>query len=90
MLKATVQEMRRMYRPQTGTALTGWIPMHVFEILEKELREDMRGKGLRVIYRGPRVNPRQSMTRRRDAKFAVIYRTYGLTYRQGCLILYVH
>ena len=72
-MKVTVQEMRRMYQPTTGSAVTGWIPMHVFNAAEKELRKEMRPAGLRVIYRGPRINPKQSMTRRADATHAVIY-----------------
>ena len=75
MLKATVAEMRRMYRPRTGTAVTGWIPMHVFDVVEKDLRPEMRSNSMRVIYRGPRRYEDATHTRRADAKFAVIYRT---------------
>lgn len=72
-MKVSVEEMRRLYKPRTGCAITGWIPMSVFEAIEERLRPEMRKKMLRVHYRGPRVNPKQSATRRADATHAVIY-----------------
>ncbi|MCA1800770.1 MAG: hypothetical protein LC650_05705 [Actinobacteria bacterium] len=72
-MKITVDTLRSVYKPRTGTAVTGWIPMHVFDTLEDNIREDMKGKCLRVIYRGPRPDLLQSMTRRADATHAVIY-----------------
>jgi hypothetical protein len=70
---ATVEDFRAVYKPRTGSAVTGWIPMHIFNVLEKDIRPEMRERGMRVIYRGPRTNPASSMTRRADATHAVIY-----------------
>ena len=73
-MKVTVNEIRRQYpKTKPGCAVSGWIPMQVFDAVEKDLRPEMRAKGYRIIYRGPRVNPKQCMTRRRDATYAVIY-----------------
>jgi len=75
-MKVTVEEVRRMFpKHRRNGAMSGYIPMDVFNAIEKELRKDIREQGwnIRVIYRGPRVNPKQSMTRRRDATHAVLY-----------------
>jgi len=73
-MKVTVNEIRRQYpKTKPGCALTGWIPMQVFNAIEADLRPEMRAKGYRIVYRGPRVNPKQGMTRRADATHAVIY-----------------
>jgi len=59
-----------------NAALTGDIPIEDFNELEPFIRPEMRQKGLRVIYRGPRksnsVN-QPSMTRRCDATHALLY-----------------
>ena len=73
-MKVSVFEICRQYpKAKRGCAVSGWIPMTVFNAVEKDLRPEMQAKGYRVIYRGPRVNPKQSMTRRADATHAVIY-----------------
>lgn len=72
-MKATVQNLRDLYAPRTRTAITGWIPLDVFNAAEKELRPEMRAKGLRVHYRGPRRRSDSSRTYRADATHAVIY-----------------
>jgi hypothetical protein len=54
------------------------IPMAMFELIEDKLRVEMRAKGYRAIYRGPRVSNRTwdipSMTRRCDATHVLLYR----------------
>lgn len=73
-MKVSINELRRQFpKTRSSCAITGWIPMAVFNAVEKDLRPEMRAKEYRVIYRGPRVNPKQSMTRRADATHAVIY-----------------
>ncbi len=65
-----------------AAALTGYIPMRDFNENEAEFRAIMRPRGLRAIYRGPRVSNNcesrfaiPSMTRRCDATHVVIYYT---------------
>lgn len=59
-------------------AVTGWIPIRLFNMIEKDLRKETSGTH-RVIYRGPRVSNKArkgdipSMTMRCDATHAVIY-----------------
>ena len=76
-MKVSVSEMRRVYPKRTGTAITGWIPINVFNALEPILRPEMRKKMLRVHYRGPRKSNNSlgvpTNTRRQDATHAVIY-----------------
>jgi len=79
-MKVTVAELKKTYTPRNGTcAVTGWIPMDVFNVMEKELRKEMRPLGMRIHYRGPRKSNegmflnRASRTRRCDATHAVIY-----------------
>lgn len=54
------------------------IPMVIFEVVEQELRKEMREQGYRAIYRGPRVSNCTwnipSMTRRCDATHVLLYR----------------
>jgi len=55
------------------------IPIHQFEVAESALRKEMRAKGYRAIYRGPRVSNGNSygvptMTRRCDATHVLLYR----------------
>jgi hypothetical protein len=53
-------------------AITGWIPMNVFEVVEKELRKEFCGR-YRVVYRGPRAKKTTASTLRGDATHAVVY-----------------
>ena len=55
-------------------AHTGWIPMDFFEQFEEEIRATMRDHNMKVLYRGPRTNPKTSLTLRKDATYAVIYK----------------
>ena len=54
------------------------VPMDLFEAMESELRTEMRARGYRAMYRGPRVsnNTRDipTMTRRCDATHVLLYR----------------
>ena len=58
---------------QTNEALTGSIPINVFNATEAQIRPLMREAGLRAIYRGPRVESNSSMTRRADATAVLFY-----------------
>ena len=73
--------MKETY-PRTNTtrhsAFCERIPIHMFDIAESALRPEMRSKGYRAIYRGPRVHNDSrypSMTRRCDATHVLLYRT---------------
>ena len=73
-MKVSVNDIRRQYPKRPGTcAISGWIPMDVFNAIEKDLRPEMRAKDYRIIYRGPRSSFTSSMTRRSNATHAVIY-----------------
>ena len=59
------------------------IPIAMFEVAESALRAEMRAKGYRAIYRGPRPQRKHlrgwwiaspSMTRRCDATHVLLYR----------------
>jgi hypothetical protein len=53
------------------------IPIKMFELVETELRKEMRANGYRVMYRGPRVSNdtrTPTMTRRCDATHVLMYR----------------
>ena len=54
------------------------IPIAMFELAEAALRKEMRAKGYRAIYRGPRVSNDTrdipTMTRRCDATHVLLYR----------------
>lgn len=59
------------------TAFCERIPIAMFELVETELRKEMRAKGYRAIYRGPRVSNTAwvpTMTRRCDATHVLLYR----------------
>ncbi len=54
------------------------IPIAVFDSVESALRPEMRAKGYRAVYRGPRIHNDShcpSMTRRCDATHVLLYRT---------------
>lgn len=79
-MKVSVNEIRRQYPKRPGTcAISGYIPMDVFNAVEKDLRPEMQAKGYRIHYRGPRKSNggmflnQASRTRRCDATHAVIY-----------------
>jgi hypothetical protein len=53
------------------------IPMAMFELIEDKLRVEMRARGYRAMYRGPRVSNDSyypTMTRRCDATHVLLYR----------------
>jgi hypothetical protein len=53
------------------------IPMAMFELIEDKLRVEMRERGYRAMYRGPRVSNDSyypTMTRRCDATHVLLYR----------------
>ena len=71
---------------KTERSITGRIPIKDFEGMEADLRPQMRARGLRVWYRGPRLgspalgkfdirNPQGGVTatHRKHATHAVIY-----------------
>lgn len=55
---------------QYCAAVTGWIPMKLFKLIEKDIRKEFNGK-YRIVYRGPRTHP--SFTHRDNATHVVIY-----------------
>ncbi len=56
------------------------IPIAAFEVVEQELRAEMRKQGYRAMYRGPRVSNKvrfnPTMTRRCDATHVLLYKAY--------------
>ena len=53
------------------------IPIRMFEVVEQALRVEMREKGYRAMYRGPRVSNRTrtpTMTMRCDATHVLLYK----------------
>lgn len=79
-MKVSVSAITCMYPKRPGTcAISGYIPMDVFNTVEKDLRPEMQAKGYRIYYRGPRKSNGgmflnlASHTRRCDATHAVIY-----------------
>jgi hypothetical protein len=71
---------------KTELSITGRIPIKEFDSMEADLRPEMRARGLRVWYRGPRMgssalgefdirNPQGGVTatHRKHATHAVIY-----------------
>lgn len=76
-----MQLMKETYPRTAATkhhAFCERIPMTMFELVEDELRKEMRIKGYRVMYRGPRVSNRTcgrpTTTMRCDATHVLIYR----------------
>lgn len=78
----SMMELMRETYPRTEntrhSAFCERIPMAMFEIVEAALRKEMRKRGYRAIYRGPRVsnNTRDipTMTCRCDATHVLLYR----------------
>jgi|SaaInl59LU_5_DNA_1037362.scaffolds.fasta_scaffold34763_2 hypothetical protein len=59
---------------KTKLSITGRIPIKEFDSMEADLRPQMRARGLRVWYRGPRPQLWcATTTRRANATHAVIY-----------------
>ena len=59
---------------QQNSAVTGLIPIEVFNTMERSLRPFMRRAGVRAMYRGPRGHYYdQSMTHRADATGVLLY-----------------
>jgi hypothetical protein len=78
----SMMELMRETYPRTPatkhSAFCERIPIKMFELAEPALRVEMRARGYKAIYRGPRVsnNTRDipSMTRRCDATHVLLYR----------------
>ena len=72
----SMMELMRETYPRTKntkhSAFCERIPIKMFEVVEPVLRKEMRAKGYRAIYRGPRVSA--TMTRRCDATHVLLYR----------------
>jgi len=79
MTNTMLDALKAIYKKRSSIAVTGWIPIHVFNVLEDEIRKEMRLLDMRIHYRGPRKSNeglfanRPSRTRRCDATHAVIY-----------------
>ena len=77
-----MQLMKETYprnRSTKHSAFCERIPIHMFDVAESALRPEMRAKGYRAMYRGPRVSNDNSygvptMTRRCDATHVLLYR----------------
>ena len=77
----SMMELMRETYPRTKntkhSAFCERIPIAMFELAEAALRPEMRAKGYRAMYRGPRVSNRSfypTMTRRCDATHVLLYR----------------
>jgi hypothetical protein len=78
----SMMELLRETYPRTKqtkhSAFCERIPMAIFEIVEPVLRVEMRQRGYRAMYRGPRVSNTirifATMTRRCDATHVLLYR----------------
>jgi len=79
MTDTMLDALKAVYKKRSSIAVTGWIPMHVFNVLEEEIRREIRPLDMRVVFRGARKSNkglftnRPSRTRRCDATHAVIY-----------------
>jgi len=79
----SMMELMRETYPRTKntkhSAFCERIPIHMFEVAEAALRVEMRKRGYRAIYRGPRVSNQggrwPTMTRRCDATHVLLYRS---------------
>jgi hypothetical protein len=79
----SMMELMRETYPRTKatkhSAFCERIPIRMFEIAEAALRVEMRARGYRAIYRGPRVSNNTwgapTMTRRCDATHVLLYRS---------------
>ena len=63
---------------KTNQAVTGYVPIDVFNAREDEFRNMMKREKVRLFYRGPRVSNYHgvcppSRTRRQDATHVVFY-----------------
>jgi hypothetical protein len=83
-----IDSIRKLFpraKGQKNAAVTGLIPIELFDAMEDSLRPLMREAGLRAMYRGPRPNydsrhdvpwcarMQPSMTRRSDATGVLLY-----------------
>ena len=83
-----IDSLRKLFprtEGQKNSAVTGLIPIELFNAMEASLRPVMREAGLRAMYRGPRPNSNSrhdvpwcarmqpSMTRRCDATGVLLY-----------------
>lgn len=62
--------------PNAARALSGYIPIELFNAIEGTIRPEMRARGMRVWYKGPRPKEsyiRPACTRRENATHAMIY-----------------
>ena len=79
----SMMELMRETYPRTKatkhSAFCERIPIRMFELAEAALRPEMRKRGYRAMYRGPRVSNDTSriptMTRRCDATHVLLYRS---------------
>ena len=77
----TIESLKKSFpRSPKNRAMTGLIPIALFNQFEKEIRDagkdackEYAGK-FRVIYRGPRPRKFAAMTRRADAVGVLLYR----------------
>ena len=72
-----IDSLRKLFpraEGQKNAAVTGLIPIELFDAMEDSLRPVMREAGVRAMYRGPRGRYRdQSMTHRADATHVLMY-----------------
>ena len=61
--------------PRAELAISGYIPIELFNAIEGQIRPEMRKRGMRVWYKGPRPKRvyRPACTRRENATHAMIY-----------------
>lgn len=73
----TLQKLFPRASGQQNSAVTGVIPIELFDSMEDSLRPLMRKAGLRAMYRGPRRSNDcfgvPSMTVRKDATGVLLY-----------------
>ena len=76
-MMALMAETYPRTRQTKHSAFCERIPMAMFEVAEAALRVEMRARGYRAIYRGPRVSNDTrypTMTCRCDATYVLLYR----------------
>jgi hypothetical protein len=76
-LLALMKETYPRTKQTRHSAFCERIPMAMFELVEDALRVEMRARGLRAMYRGPRVSNltrTPTMTMRCDATHVLLYR----------------
>lgn len=77
-MMALMAETYPRTRATKHSAFCERIPIAMFELAESALRKEMRARGYRAIYRGPRVSNDTrypTMTRRCDATHVLLYRS---------------